>query len=435
MGGESLLAIGTALLFQVTAIWLFLTFFNLAICSLPRSLVKIWLKKITLLATFPGLALFLYFYRNHPEVQSLLTWQEFHWAHGLTLALVAIALLCQIPVSWHIFQSCKLPGLVSRKTRKIPFHPLPGDWEVYKDESYSRQPVEGYQPPDATTPLPPYQRDLLPVRFSHCTTLMQLPPFKQLDQTYALQAREIQLTFPHFPAAFEGMRLLHLTDNHFGPLMPPRFFRHLTEQAMALRPDLIALTGDFTSNDHLYRQAVEVLADLEAPLGVYYVRGNHDFYSEPEILAWWMERQGFQLLSNEARLLEKEDSFLRLVGLEHPYIPCKKWESLVHPKDDPAAFRLVLTHPPDNFPRLARLGADLTLCGHTHGGQWRLPGLGALLYPSRYGRRFDRGFSRIGQSLLYCSPGTGVHTIPFRLHCPPEITLFVLGRTSQDPPR
>ena len=92
-------------------------------------------------------------------------------------------------------------------------------------------------------------------------------------------------------------------------------------------------------------------------------------------------------------------------------------------------FRLVLSHTPDNIFRLARTGADLVLSGHTHGGQWRLPAIGPIAFPSRYGRRFTPGLQKIGSTLLYASNGIGVHTIPFRLSCPPEITLFILRKS------
>jgi predicted MPP superfamily phosphohydrolase len=77
---------------------------------------------------------------------------------------------------------------------------------------------------------------------------------------------------------------------------------------------------------------------------------------------------------------------------------------------------------------LAPAGADLVLAGHTHGGQWRLPLVGAFVLPSLYGRLYAEGFRVIGSTLLYTSRGAGVHTVPFRYRCPPEVTLFTLHR-------
>ena len=128
--------------------------------------------------------------------------------------------------------------------------------------------------------------------------------------------------------------------------------------------------------------------------------------------------------------------------MEHPFIKVRDWKGLLSggvggaPADathgqsatEHDVFHLVLSHQPDNAPPLARAGADLILCGHTHGGQWRFPIIGPMVYPSVYGRRFAPGLSELDGALLHIGNGVGVHTVPFRWLCPPDIVLLVLRR-------
>jgi predicted MPP superfamily phosphohydrolase len=258
------------------------------------------------------------------------------------------------------------------------------------------------------------------------------PPLDWVNQSYDLRVHELTLSFSNLPKSFDGLRVLQLSDNHYGEIMSPAWHEHVCREAMALRPDLIALTGDLVAGDHLYRQAVESMKSLRAPLGVYVVRGNHDFYTEPHIIAYWLESQGFNLMSNRHTDLERDGQILRICGVEHPYVPIKSFQGALGPEPrNDRPFRLVLAHSPDVATRLERLGADLFLTGHTHGGQWRLPVIGPVIYPSIHGRRFDKGIQKLGDALLHNSSGFGLHTIPLRLNCPPEITLFTLRRGNE----
>lgn len=235
------------------------------------------------------------------------------------------------------------------------------------------------------------------------------------------------MEFAQLPPAFDGLRVLHLTDSHYGALLSPRYYRHAIEQAAALPADLIVITGDYTAADHLHRESVELFTPLQAPMGVWTIRGNHDYYTEANVMGYWFEYYGIRLITNQSVDFTRDNQVFRLIGTEHPYQPVANWQALVGAKT-PDTFCLALSHRPDNIYNLSKAGADLVLSGHTHGGQWRIPLIGPLFIPSSYGRRFDQGFHLAGNSLLYTSRGFGGHTFPLRLNCPPEIALFVLRR-------
>jgi hypothetical protein len=463
------------LLFQAAGLWLFFVVYNLGVCSLERSILKRQLQNAAAAVFLVALPAILIGYRHAPWLEPILAAHRLHTAHVVLAVILLYALTCQISVTCRLLRPRRVPNLIALRERRAPYEPSIRDWDVYLREDFTTQPKAGTVPPDCgpdahgsnAAPVPPYRRRVKSVR-SHPLEIRFIlsSPFRHIDQTYDLRLVEVELGFPNLPPAFDGLRVLQLTDNHFGEVVSPAWYSHVVRHAGEMRPDLIVLTGDLSGAQNLYRQAVEMMRPLRAPMGVWAIRGNHDFNTEPEVLAYWLERENIRLLPNRHVDFERQGQTLRLIGLEHPYKRLKDWRGLSDQSDqsdpsdpsdqsdpsnpsdqsdssdpsDPSnssdlsggpsvPFRLVLSHTPDNIFRLARAGADLVLSGHTHGGQWRLPVIGPIAFPSRYGRRFTPGLQKIGRTLLYASNGIGVHTIPFRLSCPPEITLFIL-RTS-----
>ena len=442
------------LLFQAAGLWLFFVVYNLGVCSLERSILKRQLQNAAAAVFLVALPAILIGYRHAPWLEPILAARRLHGAHAVLGAILLYALACQISVTCRLLRPRSVPNLIALRERRAPYVPSIRDWDVYLRGDFTTQPKAGTVPPDwgphandsNAAPVPPYRRRVKPVR-SHPLEIRCLlsSPFRHMDQTYDLRLVEVELGFPNLPPAFDGLRLLQLTDNHFGEVVSPAWYSHVVRHACEMRPDLIVLTGDLSGAQNLYRQAVEMMRPLSAPMGVWAIRGNHDFNTEPEVLAYWLEREGIHLLSNGHVDFERQGQVLRLIGLEHPYKRLRDWRGLFGQSDRPdrsdrsdrsdqsggpsILFRLVLSHTPDNIFRLARAGADLVLSGHTHGGQWRLPAIGPIAFPSRYGRRFNPGLQKIGRTLLYASNGIGVHTIPFRLSCPPEITLFILRKS------
>lgn len=424
------LSLITATLTIATSCWIFLFIYNVLICSMPRSLWKKMAKQSGILLLVLTPATLIALYGNHPQVAPYLQLKQWHPAQAIIAAIALFAITNQAIVTLRLLKPTNLPQQRRHTEERHPYHPKNTDWNIYRDPHYPPQPKAGEKPahlgPDAP-PLPQYRHKIHKLKGQPWRTkIIRSFPLRKIDQTYDLRIHKYELLFPNLPKAFHGLKVLQMTDNHYCDVASPAWFEYVTDKANLLQPDLICLTGDLLGDDNLYREGIDALRPLTAPLGVWAVRGNHDFYSEPEIIDYWLQAAGIHTLTNERITLTKDRQAIWLIGIESPYAPVKDWTKLLgSPKTD--TFRLAMTHQPDNAPRLAAHGIDLALAGHTHGGQWRLPYIGPLIYPSKHGRRYDRGLTRTGpKTLLYSSTGIGVHTIPFRFNCPPELTLFTL---------
>jgi predicted MPP superfamily phosphohydrolase len=228
------------------------------------------------------------------------------------------------------------------------------------------------------------------------------------------------------PAAFAGYTIAFLSDFHASPLLPERAIAAAVELANAQRPDLIALGGDFVSSHrrHIARVCA-AMAALRAPDGVAGVLGNHDHYLGPGLVREGLERAGVQVLTNRALVVERAGARLAIAGVDDLIHGGIDFESAVSgiPPEVP---RVVLSHHPDVFALWpAHLRLDLMLSGHTHGGQVKLPFLGAPYVPSYH--LYGEGLIRDGGRQLYVSRGIGSLLFPIRWGCPPEISVIRLA--------
>jgi predicted MPP superfamily phosphohydrolase len=193
------------------------------------------------------------------------------------------------------------------------------------------------------------------------------------------------------------------------------------DRCAAWEPDLVALTGDLVDSWHHQRWLLPLLGRLRWREAALAILGNHDYYFDPPLLRRRLERLGIHYLGNSWRQLEVRGEPLVVIGHEGPW---RKPEPDL--SDCPSdLFRLCLSHTPDNIAWARRHQIDLMLSGHVHGGQIRLPWIGSILVPSRYGRRYDCGTFAEAPTLLHVSRGvSGEH--PLRYHCKPEVTLLTL---------
>lgn len=232
-----------------------------------------------------------------------------------------------------------------------------------------------------------------------------------------------EFQIPEFPETMRGPRILFLTDYHLHRFLPDEFFVAIQEYSLRYRPDLILLGGDYvTRAAHLHR-IEPVLGALRAPLGVFAVRGNHDFWTDPRRVARTLERAGVTLLSNEVVTLTHRGTPLELLGIEHPYLPLGPGRlRALEPTGVP---RLALVHTPDAFPLARKLGAFLALAGHTHGGQVRFPLFGTTLSSTAMGPGYGWGRGELDGMATMVSAGLGAF-FPMRWRCPPEAHLIQL---------
>ncbi|MEJ7761194.1 MAG: metallophosphoesterase [Thermomicrobiales bacterium] len=244
---------------------------------------------------------------------------------------------------------------------------------------------------------------------------------------YRPRLERLDVPVPADHTALAGMRIAFVTDTHMSPFFSQANLRDAIAPLRQERLDLVLLGGDYASETVRYiDRAMPVLDELAgwARLGIFGVLGNHDEQLGSHKVIGAFDAHAIPLLRNEARAIPFGGSTLWLVGID---------DALVNHHDPDAAFRdvppgaasLALWHEPDWAEEAAGRGAFLQLSGHTHGGQIRLPGKGALALPPG-GRRYEMGSYQIGPMTLYVSRGAGTYRPPLRFRCPPEITLITL---------
>ena len=222
------------------------------------------------------------------------------------------------------------------------------------------------------------------------------------------------------------VRLVQISDLHLSDF--DGYFQRVAELVNGLAPHLIVLTGDYLEEERNIRAVLDFLRRLRAPHGVFAVQGNWEYWSrlEGENLRRHFLGVGVRLLINERADLEINGQQLSLLGLDFP----SSGDQLrrLQEQADPARFNLLLSHVPAFAHEQLERHVGLILCGHTHGGQVRVPLLPPLYLP-RYSGRFVAGLYQVGRygTLLYVTRGIGTSVLPVRLNCRPEITVITLN--------
>jgi uncharacterized protein len=237
---------------------------------------------------------------------------------------------------------------------------------------------------------------------------------------------EIDIHMRRLSAAHDGLRIVHLTDIHHSLYTPLEDVERAVKMANHLKPDLIALTGDYVTFSPTYIWPVaQVLGRLQARLGVFAVLGNHDFQVDADEVARALEAHQIHMLRNSHFALHSGHSRLWLVGVDDLWWDADDLEAGMRhiPARDP---KILLCHNPVGVRMAAEHHIDLVLSGHTHGGQVRLPVVGALYTRSKLGKRFIAGWNRLDGTQIYVSRGIGKVLLPVRVGCPPEIACLNL---------
>ncbi|TWT33287.1 metallophosphoesterase [Blastopirellula retiformator] len=240
---------------------------------------------------------------------------------------------------------------------------------------------------------------------------------------------EKELFLPRLPAALEGYTITHLSDLHLtGEFLPP-FYQHVMERANALQSEMIVISGDIFDKDVCIGWSESTLGKLTAPDGVHFVLGNHDTrLAQVQPARDELKRLG--LIDLGGRWIEKtiRDTPIVLAGDEAPWMSTvKDVEQCPLEHNGDRLFRLLIAHTPDRLHFAADHDFDLVLAGHNHGGQIRLPVIGPMISPSRYGVRYASGIFYEQPTLVHVSRGL-CGTFPLRIRCQPEITRLILRR-------
>lgn len=251
-------------------------------------------------------------------------------------------------------------------------------------------------------------------------------------ETRQVRVTRLNLPAPAFPPDAPPLRILHISDLHVERM--GRREQQVIELARQLQPDIILVTGDYVNlsnvdDSQAHADARRVLAGLAAPLGMYAVLGSPPVDRNSAGLFLGLD---VRLMRDEVRLVDAGGGRrLALIGMDCSHDTVRDGERLRRlcrslPAD---AHRVLLYHSPDLAPAAVELGIDLYLCGHTHGGQIRLPLYGAVITSSRLGKRFEMGHYPMGRTHLYVSRGVGLEGLGaprVRFLCRPEVTLITL---------
>ena len=244
-----------------------------------------------------------------------------------------------------------------------------------------------------------------------------------------LRVRRIDVAIGGLPSALDGLRILHVSDLHVGPLARRTALREALARAAALAPDLVCVTGDIVDSRAADLDAwMPELARLTAPLGVYAILGNHDRYAGADRVAAALRRgAGWHVLRDEITGVAVQGARLYLVGLEdRPEPEAATALPALAAALPPGAPAVLLAHRPAVFPAAVAAGLPLMLAGHTHGGQLAPPGLPRVNLARLYVTRFDAGRFERGGTVLHVSRGLGTSGQPVRIGVPRELTVVTL---------
>jgi hypothetical protein len=212
------------------------------------------------------------------------------------------------------------------------------------------------------------------------------------------------------------LRIVHLTDLHVHPGLPVTYYRRVLDIAEQTQPDLAVFTGDFVSKLEYLPKLREVLRPI-ARLETFAVLGNHDYWTDPEMIGNVVADLGLRLLFNESVIVNVHGQPVTVTGYDYPW---GTQEKSIRAAQD-GSLHLVLSHTPDNIYRLADCRADIVFAGHYHAGQIRIPFLGPMVVPSVYGRRFDHGHFVVNGTHLFVTSGVGASNPIVRIYCRPDI--------------
>jgi predicted MPP superfamily phosphohydrolase len=246
-----------------------------------------------------------------------------------------------------------------------------------------------------------------------------------------LVTRQQTIKIDNWPNERRGLKIAVLSDIHAGGwFVDEKKLRLIVERTNQLQPDLIVILGDYMSGEGWmsHRMLPEtfsaILKDFRAPLGVYSVLGNHDWWWDGARVRRGLETNGIKVLEDEVLEVKTRGTSFWLVGLADFWTRPQHIAQTTAKTPDNSAV-IALTHNPDIFPRLPQR-VQLLLAGHTHGGQVQFPIIGSVVHASDFGDRYLQGHVVENGHHLFITTGIGTSIMPIRFGVPPEIYLVTL---------
>jgi predicted MPP superfamily phosphohydrolase len=243
----------------------------------------------------------------------------------------------------------------------------------------------------------------------------------------SFEVRETQLRVKGLSPDLDGLRIVQISDIHYGPYLDRKDLRRVVGMANELRPQLAFVTGDFiTREGDPLEECLDEVAKLRADSGLWGCLGNHEQFAQcSDLTERYAAGKGIQMLRKRAQSLRFGGGKINLIGVDYQR-QGEDYLSGVGDLVDGQTFNVLLSHNPDVFPTAAALGCDLTLSGHTHGGQITVEIVEQTVNPGRFFTPFVVGEYRIGEKAAYVTRGVGTVNMPMRIGAMPEIATLVL---------
>jgi predicted MPP superfamily phosphohydrolase len=243
-----------------------------------------------------------------------------------------------------------------------------------------------------------------------------------IDEATSLSLENLEITLKRLPKKLDGFKIVHLSDIHHSPFTDLKHINRAIKVANRLRPDMFILTGDYVSHDAKYIAPVaKALGQLKAEFGTYACLGNHDHWTDPDLVTQKFREAGINVLINEGFRFEARGASFWLAGVDDHMVGKTDLGAALK-GSYPDELKLLLAHNPIIFRQAVRADVDLTFSGHTHGGQIRIRDSQQRLVR----RRRSAGLHKRKDSQIYITRGIGTVVLPVRFQCPPEVSLITL---------
>jgi len=248
------------------------------------------------------------------------------------------------------------------------------------------------------------------------------------DESEMVTVEQVTLPIPNLHPALEGFTIAQLSDIHLIPYTKPTFVAEVVAATNGLNPDVTVLTGDYVWHEvEAMFELAPIIANLNARHGVFAVLGNHDLWTDVNIIKTGFREAQIPLLVNQGVPVPVGAGTLWLAGLDDGWAGNPDLDASLAGMPV-GATAVALYHEPDLADDVAADGrVHIQLAGHSHGGQVRFEKIGALILPY-LARKYDYGLYKLGEMWLYTNRGIGATSIPIRVNCPPEITEITLAR-------
>lgn len=273
---------------------------------------------------------------------------------------------------------------------------------------------------------------LLKITFFILAIIFLIIIYARYIGTMGLTTKEYTIIDKNIPEGFDGLKIVHFSDIHYNRAITLKKIESIVKEINLIKPDIVVFTGDLLDKDAIltntdYDELGKILKKINAPSGKYAILGNHDYEKEEENAIKILKNSNFTYLENTYDIIYDKYGNKVFIGGIGSVIQNKddidKTLNSLSNKDN-ISYKIILIHEPDIADEIATgYKINLILAGHSHGGQIRLPLIGALYTPS-YAKKYQNEYYKINDCNLYISTGIGVSTINYRLWDKPSINFY-----------